>query len=1543
MSSFLSLVEKLTSNTVLSDYVICFNESDLLSSRFINLNWICRILEGVYVHYSGDRAEAFDYSQDNWQENLPRLIELAHLCELNEVKSDETLTDMLENIDSPNALQYFCDLLSGILDTVDDERVVTMFPPKPHRVGASGAMTFFTSSSAQRSSSKQIEEPIIASSPTVKGMTNSLATSRIALVPFGSPKPALRPIFSPGTMVYNTAINLIQTFIPGGGRSDSQLPLSSISESDEARVAFEERELQFEREKRSVMVVASSQSIAAAEAREDLMRVTAELELQRKSNAELQNRIIALQAFTTETSTSVSMNIVNSNVDTINHDLENTREAVISEKEKTLVLTMALESFQKTLKIRESELQDEINREKQRANLAFRSSGAELVNVKADLSSLKSLVKNQVASATRGLAELSSTLAFRLADAERGIIEAKSRYLLEQTERRKVLNALQEAKGSIRVLARVRPLLNHERAVEGAIDPSTVIRASSSFELTVPEAEAINSRARFQESKSFEFERVFSATSTQAEVFAEVQPLVQSALDGYHACIFAYGQTGSGKTHTMEGGDTEATRGVYFRSLNELFNERERRSGEWDYSLRLSIVEIYNETVVDLLADAPATNSDDISIEGDTSRAFVEIKQGPQGVHLPDAVVVEVHSQDAVEVLMKRGSSNRSVGRTNANEHSSRSHSLLILDIHGTSRMGTGEKTYGRLVLVDLAGSERLSKSGAEGMRLKEAQAINSSLSALGDVISAMGKKASHVPFRNSKLTYLLQDSLGKGRTMMIANLSPTPASRGETLCTLTFASRVRKVEVGKAIKHADNGELKRAKEAAAKAAEEADAVAERAAAMSEKVNELTLKLTAAESELVALKKSSMLTSSSSTQLPLATTNASADAIAAAVKRTTEDITSKMKIAQTEAVRRATLDAETAVKAEAEKSKVGLLRQVRELQTALERADAKSKDAIAASVQAARVAWERERERDRARTTRSGRVPGTGPSSRKQSLSGTWLASSIATAGINSVGTTSIVPTDTKMSSTSEGMSTSTLISAVSAVMLDERTTSVPPAAVLIDGDDEYIDPIVTEEDFANEGSSSQAEIHDDTLTDTRDFIERPISAETDVEAIDLSAESTTNEDSVFVGGVINEKSVTIENPFLPFCEDGPQRLMIVSPIPSSFSLPKAQTPSSEMTLTATTDVKTSASYTLTPPSQSALTKSLTPFKVDSTKSTAIVEDEDDNEECNEAHVVQTSELSTSETSAVVSSSLSSQVVTDGNNETCVTGQFTFGSRERARLAGLPSPKPVSGILKQGTGGTKRRRSNPDLTATSSDQSATAGAGSSHSSTSNASVPSRPTRGKKTVALLSPDMANAVRITAPQPFDGVVPQAAPHSTSHVAAPAVTTSSLTTTASLVANKKSVTLSRTSSGASVHAVSTLSSSLSNRSSTPAASRKPSVHITHTQQHAIPSTVPSQSLGVSSSAVTSQLSSSPRAALQPRPTNVISALATAPLAGAKRSAPAPSDLDVSKKPRVAASGSASTGPSRVKVDAQTTKPAQKGAARVVVNASSQGARRA
>ena len=255
-------------------------------------------------------------------------------------------------------------------------------------------------------------------------------------------------------------------------------------------------------------------------------------------------------------------------------------------------------------------------------------------------------------------------------------------------------------------------------------------------------------------------------------------------------CIFAYGQTGAGKTYTMEGGADG--KGVNYQALHHIFStvERERKTSlENKYTVQLSVVEIYLETVRDLLNPAGAKQ--------------VDVRQGGDSVYIPDLTEVVVNNTAEVrELMLKQAGPNRSVRGTSMNEHSSRSHCLLMVNVVKKNVL-KGTSTTGKLVLIDLAGSERLKKSEAKGQGMKEAQAINKSLAALGNVINALQNKSSHVPYRDSKLTFLLQNSLGGScKCLMFCQVSPASDNYQETSCSLQFASRVRATKLGTAKKN---------------------------------------------------------------------------------------------------------------------------------------------------------------------------------------------------------------------------------------------------------------------------------------------------------------------------------------------------------------------------------------------------------------------------------------------------------------------------------------------------------------------------------------------------------------------------------------------------------------------------------------------------------------------------------------------------------------------------------------------------------------------
>jgi kinesin family protein C2/C3 len=364
-----------------------------------------------------------------------------------------------------------------------------------------------------------------------------------------------------------------------------------------------------------------------------------------------------------------------------------------------------------------------------------------------------------------------------------------AKYKRELAERRRVFNLLQELRGNIRVFARVRPPAQAELSSAQSVADAGLNPVCVSF----PDEGQLTLFNNKRQVKSWEFDSVFPPSATNEAVFREVEDLVVSCADGYNVCLFAYGQTGSGKTHTMEG--PPDNRGVNYRALERLFGLIEQRKEDQRFEVKVAMLEIYNENIQDMLAPPSAASS--------TAPKLVIRDGGPSvGIYVQDLTSVSVSSAEDVYRLMRNGYGNRTTFATNMNEHSSRSHCIVSVTVAAVHRT-TGEQVRGKLNLIDLAGSERVGRSGASGDRLKEAQAINKSLSALGDVIAARAQKLKHVPYRNSTLTYLLQDSLsGDSKTLMFLCLSPLLTDADESFCSLNFAARVRNVELGLASKH---------------------------------------------------------------------------------------------------------------------------------------------------------------------------------------------------------------------------------------------------------------------------------------------------------------------------------------------------------------------------------------------------------------------------------------------------------------------------------------------------------------------------------------------------------------------------------------------------------------------------------------------------------------------------------------------------------------------------------------------------------------------
>ncbi|KAI5170529.1 kinesin family member C1 [Pancytospora epiphaga] len=311
---------------------------------------------------------------------------------------------------------------------------------------------------------------------------------------------------------------------------------------------------------------------------------------------------------------------------------------------------------------------------------------------------------------------------------------------------------LMEMKGAVQIICRIKPLASG--SVDCKYDDSSILLGN----------------------RKFSIDRVFGPESRQSEIYREIKPLVDEVPEGYKVCIFAYGQTGSGKTYTMEGPSSD--RGVVYRALDSLGEISKKLAGEGymvEYSVRC--LEIYNDNLRCLLSGKDVQ----FTYDGNCGRM-----QGCIETETKDISVV----YDALHNAVTR----RKVGDTECNMQSSRSHFVFIMKVFVRSATETRE---GAVVLVDLAGSERLSESKAENERLRETQCINKSLSALGNVFTALRRKDVHVPFRDTKLTYIMKEYLtNQSKTAMIVNIDLKSPS--EAICSLRFASKVGECELGR-------------------------------------------------------------------------------------------------------------------------------------------------------------------------------------------------------------------------------------------------------------------------------------------------------------------------------------------------------------------------------------------------------------------------------------------------------------------------------------------------------------------------------------------------------------------------------------------------------------------------------------------------------------------------------------------------------------------------------------------------------------------------
>ncbi|EKD19680.1 kinesin heavy chain [Drepanopeziza brunnea f. sp. 'multigermtubi' MB_m1] len=325
---------------------------------------------------------------------------------------------------------------------------------------------------------------------------------------------------------------------------------------------------------------------------------------------------------------------------------------------------------------------------------------------------------------------------------------------------------------SIKVVARFRPQNRVELEAQG--QPIVEFETEDTCRLDSKEA-----------SGSFTFDRVFDMNSRQKDVFDfSIKPTVDDILNGYNGTVFAYGQTGAGKSYTMMGTDMDDPegRGVIPRIVEQIFQSILSSPGTIEYTVRVSYMEIYMERIRDLLAP----HNDNLPVHEEKAR----------GVYVKGLLEIYVSNVQEVYEVMRRGGNSRSVAATNMNAESSRSHSIFVITIT-QKNVETGSAKSGQLFLVDLAGSEKVGKTGASGQTLEEAKKINKSLSALGMVINNLTDgKSSHIPYRDSKLTRILQESLGgNSRTTLIINCSPSSYNDAETLSTLKFGMRAKAIK----------------------------------------------------------------------------------------------------------------------------------------------------------------------------------------------------------------------------------------------------------------------------------------------------------------------------------------------------------------------------------------------------------------------------------------------------------------------------------------------------------------------------------------------------------------------------------------------------------------------------------------------------------------------------------------------------------------------------------------------------------------------------
>ncbi|KAE9589613.1 putative minus-end-directed kinesin ATPase transcription factor bZIP family [Lupinus albus] len=345
-------------------------------------------------------------------------------------------------------------------------------------------------------------------------------------------------------------------------------------------------------------------------------------------------------------------------------------------------------------------------------------------------------------------------------------------------KRREALSKIFIIKGSVTVFCRIRPFVLAEKKKISEPVSAGSERVRVKYGGTM---------------KYFEFDKVFTEEANQESVFVEIEPILRSVMNGHNVCVFAYGQTGTGKTFTMDG--TNEHPGIIPRTLEHLFHQACTDNSSYTFSM--SMLEVYMGNLRDLLAPRQKCRAYE-----PMKKCNLNIQTDPKGlIEIEGLTEVKVSDYAIAKWWYNKGRRFRSTSGTNVNEASSRSHCLTRINIFRHGDASEAKSQLSRLWMVDLGGSERLLKTGAKGLTLDEGRAINLSLSALADVIAALKRRKCHVPYRNSKLTQILKDSLGDGsKALMLVHIKPSEEDVCETISSLNFAKRTRAIMSNKEV-----------------------------------------------------------------------------------------------------------------------------------------------------------------------------------------------------------------------------------------------------------------------------------------------------------------------------------------------------------------------------------------------------------------------------------------------------------------------------------------------------------------------------------------------------------------------------------------------------------------------------------------------------------------------------------------------------------------------------------------------------------------------